>query len=288
MHTTASLTRDLRALTLPTGSIVLVHSGFRAFGPVDGGPEAIVAALRAALGPDATIVAPTFTTNLVDPYSWPVPPSAAERRWLMDQMPAYDPDRSVPHKMGAVAIALWRAPGAIRSRHPVTSWAAIGPRAEELLRDHPLDDPEGVDGPVGRAWRADGWVLLLGVDHDADTTVHLAESMLDMPHLREIPDRWPEDRPDGTRVWVPVVKTTKCSDGFVKLRPHLEQAGVVRFGRVGDATAQLARSRDVVRVATEVLSADPTALLCDDPECVHCPTSRRVLTGWRPGGPAPG
>lgn len=280
MHDVTSLTADLRALPLPQGRPILVHSGLRALGPVDGGPDTVVAALLAAGGPTTTFAVPTFTTNLVDPYTWPTPPAPDERERLLAAMPAFDPATSAPHKMGAIATALWRTPGAVRSRHPVTSWAAIGPAADALTRDPPLDDPEGVDGTVGRVWKEDGWVLLLGVDHDADTTIHLAESLLDMPHLRELPDRWPDDRPDGTRVWRAVAKTTKCSDGFVALGPPLERAGAIHRGRVGDAPAQLLRSRALVEVATALLSADPTALLCPDPECVHCPTSRRVLAGW--------
>jgi aminoglycoside 3-N-acetyltransferase len=277
MHTAASLTRDLRALPFPEGAVVLVHSSFKALGRVDGGPAAVVAALRAAAGPGGTIAVPTFTNDLIDPYTWPTPPSPAERERILATMPTFDPARSPSHKMGAVAETLRQTPGTIRSTHPVTSWAAIGPLAEALTRDVSLDDPEGTDGVVGRAWARDGWVLLLGVDHDADTTIHLAESRLEMPHLLELPDRFPEDRPDGTRVWRPVRKTTKCSDGFVAIGPALEH--VVVRGTVGDAPAQLLRSRAIVDVATAALTADPTALLCGDQGCVHCPTSRRVLTG---------
>lgn len=282
MHTLESLTADLRDLPLPTDTVILVHSGYRAVGPVEGGPATVVAALRAAGGPTTTFAAPTFTSQLTDPYTWPVPPPPEERARIVEAMPRFDPAVSPPHHMGAIATALWRTPGALRSTHPVTSWSAIGPLAEALTRDPPLDDPEGANGTIGRVWRADGWVLLLGVDHDADTTIHLAESLLEMPHLLELPDRWPDEDERGTRIWREIRKTTKCSDGFVQIRPHIERAGIVRRGRVGSALAELLRSRDLVRVAGELLSEEPTALLCDDPTCVHCPTSRRVLTKFRP------
>jgi len=286
MHDLASLAADLRRLGVSPGGVVLVHSGFRSFGPVQGGPDAVARALLGASGPEGTILAPTFTTNLVDPYTWPVPPSPEERERLLQSIPYFDPQSSPPHKMGAVARALWRTPGARRSRHPVTSWVALGPLAESLMANHPLDDPEGIDGPVGRAYRADASVLLLGVDHDANTTIHLAESLLEMPHLTQLPDRFPVRGPDGARTWRAIRKTTKCSDGFVKLEPHLERAGVIRRGRVGDAPSQLLRSRDIVRVAVELLMRQPEALLCDDVECVHCPTSRRALVGFAAELPA--
>jgi aminoglycoside 3-N-acetyltransferase len=258
--------------------VVLVHSGFRALGFVEGGPDAVVQALRAA-APHATFAVPTFTTDRIDPYTWPTPPSGEERARLLREIEPFDPRTSAPHKMGAVATALWRAPGALRSLHPVTSWAALGPGAEELLRDHDLDDPEGEGGPVGRAWQAGGHVLLLGVDHDADTTIHLAESLLEMPHLRELPDRYPVGS-GAERQWRPIAKTTKCSDGFVAAGPYL--ASAARAGRVGEADALLLPSREIVRRMATLLASEPTALLCGDPDCVHCPTSRRVLASFRP------
>jgi aminoglycoside 3-N-acetyltransferase len=282
MHTATTLQVDLLGLGVPRDSVLLLHSGYRALGALEGGPVAVLSALRSTLGRQGTLLAPTFTTQLTDPATWPVPPPLEERARILEAMPLFDPAESPPHKMGAIATALWHTAGAVRSDHPVTSWAAIGPEALALTREHSRDDPEGIDGPVGRAYRADAWVLLLGVGHDANTTIHLAESLLEMPHLRALPDRYPLAGPDGRREWRAVQKTTKCSDGFVGLEPHLDAAGPIRRGRVGDADAQLLRSRDIVRVAVSLLSREPAALLCDDPECVHCPTSRALLLGWRP------
>jgi aminoglycoside 3-N-acetyltransferase len=281
MHTLASLAAELRQLGVPQGQILIVHSGYRSLGMVEGGPATVARALVATVGASGTVLVPTFTTDLIDPYTWPVPPSPAERQRIMEQMPCFDPATSPPHKMGAVARALWQLPGTIRSLHPVTSWSAIGPAAEALTRDHSREDPEGIDGPVGRAFRAGATILLLGVTHDANTTIHLAESLLEMPHLLTLPDRYPVRTPDGDREWRPVQKTTKCSDGFVKIEEHLERAGVIVRGQVGDAPSQLVRSRDIVRLAAELLARDPLALLCDDPECVHCPASREALRDFQ-------
>ena len=282
MPTAQSLAIDLERLGVPRGAVLVVHSGLRELGLVEGGPPTVLSAIRSVLGEQGTVLAPTFTTQLIDPATWPEPPPPEERARIMAAMPLFDPAHSPPHKMGAIAATLWRTPGALRSHHPVTSWTALGPAAETLTRDHPLDDPEGIDGPTGRAYRADALVLLLGVGHDANTTIHLGESLLDMPHLHALPDRYPVALPDGSRQWREVRKTTKCSDGFVRIEPQLEAAGAIRRGKVGEAEAQLLRSRDIVRVAVGLLAHEPTALLCDDPDCVHCPTSRGILRDWRP------
>jgi len=63
-----------------------------------------------------------------------------------------------------------------------------------------------------------------------------------MPHLRELPDRYPIVERDGSRGWRAVAKTTKCSDGFVRLQRFVDAAAVVRHGQVGNARAQLLRS----------------------------------------------
>ncbi|MBK8011860.1 MAG: AAC(3) family N-acetyltransferase [Deltaproteobacteria bacterium] len=283
-QTAEQLIADLRALGLDQckPAPLIVHSGFRSLGPVAGGPATAVNALLSAVGDEATILMPGFTTQLTDPYVWPVPPSPATRAHMLNEIPAFDPVTSPPHKMGAIVSSFWRRDDVVRSAHPVTSWLALGPRARELTDDHDLGDPEGIHGPVGRVFESDGWVLLLGVDHDANTTIHLAESLLDMPHLRILPDRYPVVDDRGKRVWRTITKTTKCSDGFVKLSPVLEAAGLGRRGLVGQATAQLFRSRDIVRIASDLLGRDPAGLLCDDPECVHCPSSRASLRDWKP------
>lgn len=278
-HDLTSLRSDLLHLPL-RARVLIVHASYKALGAVEGGPDTVLAALSEAVGPEGTLLMPAFTTDLIDPATWPTPPAPAERLRLLQTIPYFDPAVSVPYKMGALSVALWRSEGALRSHHPVTSWTARGPHAEALLRDHPLDDPEGANSPIGRAWRADAAVMLIGVDHDTDTTIHLAESLLDMPHLRTLPDHFPERSPDGSRDWRPVAKTTKCSDGFVAIEPLLSP--VTTRLTLGDATVKVLRSRDVVRLAGGLFRVDPPALLCGDPTCVHCPTSRAALATWVP------
>ncbi|MCB9683700.1 MAG: AAC(3) family N-acetyltransferase [Alphaproteobacteria bacterium] len=275
MADAASLTAELRA-ALPPGGVWIVHSSCRSLGAVEGGADAVVEALIAALGPEGTLMVPTFTTNLTDPARWAAPLAGHERLATMARIPAFRADRSPSFEMGAIPEAVRRHPRALRSDHPVTSWTSIGRRARELLADHPLDDPEGEGGPLGRAWRLNATILLIGVGQDRNTTIHLAESMLDLPHLHAMRDRYPVDGPDG-RSWREVEKTTHCSDGFVALEPLLVEVGVMSTFRLGDALVRRMSSPDVVRVATELLRRDPTALLCHDPVCPNCVTSRTLL-----------
>nr|WP_246001485.1 AAC(3) family N-acetyltransferase [Allorhizocola rhizosphaerae] len=65
-----------------------------------------------------------------------------------EEHPAYDPDLSeADHGNGRLPEALRRRPGAVRSRHPGVSFAALGAAAAELMADQPWNDPHGPGSP---------------------------------------------------------------------------------------------------------------------------------------------
>ena len=83
--------------------------------------------------------------------------------------------------LGIVADIFWRLPGVLRSNH-CHAFAAIGTYASVITRD-PLPLPPHIPtSPAGRVHDLDGQVLLLGVGHDADTMLHLAEVMAGVPY----------------------------------------------------------------------------------------------------------
>jgi len=66
-------------------------------------------------------------------------------------------------------------PGAYRSSHPQFSFAAVGSAAQQLTADQRLSDACGEGSPLARLYEPDGRVLVLGVGHDNNTPLHLAE-----------------------------------------------------------------------------------------------------------------
>lgn len=65
--------------------------------------------------------------------------------------------------------------------------------------------------------------------------------------------------------------------GSNKIDPPLRGKGAIREANVGAVRLMLMRAADVVRVARELLRADPAALLCDDPGCERCRQARVLL-----------
>ncbi|WP_164012000.1 AAC(3)-IV family aminoglycoside N-acetyltransferase [Pyxidicoccus trucidator] len=242
---------QLRALGIKRGGVLLVHTSFRAVRPLEGGPAGLIEALRTALGPDGTLVIPAWTgsdTEPFDPASTPASPD-----------------------LGVVPETFWRLPGVLRSNHPF-AFAAAGPEAERILAD-PLPVPPHIHAsPVGRVYDLDGQVLLLGVGHDADTTIHLAEL------LAEVPYGTPKSitvLQDGRPVRIEYEENDHCCQRFDLADGWLRERGLQAEGRVGHATARLMRARDVVAVAREHLARDPLVFLhSPSAGCEECNEAR--------------
>ena len=153
---------------------MLVHAALRQVGPVLGGPDTIVSALRDVLGPHGTILAYTDWQGQDDVEAWP------DRR---DDHPPFDPLSSRAVRDNGFWPELLRTtPGALRSGNPGASVAALGGRATWFTADHPLDYGYGPGSPLDKLVEADGRVLMLGAPPDTMTLLHYAEHLSNIPH----------------------------------------------------------------------------------------------------------
>ena len=172
--------------------------------------------------------------------------------WTGDDEVPFDPAATpAAEDLGATADLFWRQPGVVRSDH-LQAFAAIGPQAEAVVKT-PLPLPPHVpDSPVGRVHDLDGQVLLLGVGHDADTSLHLAELLAKVPY--GIP-RHCMVMQDGKRVRVDYLENDHCCQRFALADDWLRARGLQVEGPVGHATARLARARDIVGLAVDATAA---------------------------------
>ena len=247
--TQADLVRDLRALGLAAGSVVLVHASLSRLGAVVGGEQAVVLALEEVLGPDGTIVVPTQSWHLCDP-AYLGDPGVPPDRWddVRAALPAYDPAWTPTRTMGAVADAVRTRAGAVRSAHPHRSFAAVGPHAGEVVARHDLADPVGEGSPLAALYALDAQVLLLGVGHDKNTSLHLAEARSGLP-LPTVPNGAPL-LVDRVRRWVTFDEPVVDDADFGEVGAAFAAAGAgERHGVVGRADARLMPVRALVDFA---------------------------------------
>lgn len=257
--TPAGIARDLRRLGVENGMLLNVHSALSRLGWVVGGAQGVIEALLDVVGDSGTLMMPSHSGQLSEPANWRQPP-APEAWWetIRSEMPAYHPARTPTRLMGAIAETFRAWPGVQRSLHPQSSHTALGPRAAEIVAEHPLEAPFGDASPMGKLYDLNGHVLLLGVGHGNNTVLHLAEHRADFPGKRSHREGAPI-RIDGERRWQTFHPLQIRTDDFAVLGEAFAATGGEIRGAVGAADAILMRARDVVDFAVPWFEANRTA-----------------------------
>lgn len=246
-HSIQSVVAQLHALGVEPGDVLLVHSSFRAARPVEGGPAGLIEALSEAIGPEGTLVMPSWTGD--------------------DDRP-FDPktDRANPD-LGVVPETFWRMPGVLRSDHAF-AYAARGPAAERILADGLPLPPMRPESPAGRVLACDGRILLLGVEHDANSSLHLCELLAGVPyrtpkHITVLRDGAPQRIDYG--------ENDHCCQRFKQAGDWLKARGLQSEGPVGHAASKLMRARDLADTVVPRLARAPFAFLhARGAGCVEC------------------
>lgn len=178
----ARLRDDLAEWGVRPGGVLMVHSSLSGTGLA---PVAVRDALLSALGPDGTLVVPAFTPENSDTsreyQAFTEGMTEREKAEFRAGMLPFEKDATPCPTMGALAECVRTTPGAVRSAHPQTSFAAAGRRAEELLSDHDPRCHLGERSPMAALYEADAQVLLLRVGFGVCTAFHLAEYRMTPP-----------------------------------------------------------------------------------------------------------
>jgi len=248
-----ALIHQLLDLGVIRGGVLLVHTSFSKVKPVEGGPIGLISALHAALGPEGTLVMPSMSYDDDHPF---------------------DKTKSHCVEMGITADTFWRLPGVLRSDNN-HAFAAVGPFAEKITASHPIDIPHGLDSPVGRVYKLDGQVFLLGVGHDSNTTIHLAENLAGVRYRR---DKHITVLKDGKPTRLDYREIDHCCQNFSLVDGWLNEKGLQQHGKVGNADALLSHSRDIVEVVTERLRENETTFLHPEGFDEQCDDARASLS----------
>ena len=250
------LSKALRGLGIERDKPVLVHSSLSSFGEeLQGGAQTVLGALTANF---RSVIAPTFTyRTMVIPQVGP-PDNALDYdkgRFTSRRAEIFDPEMPADPLMGAIPEALRRHPKAKRSLHPILSFSGVN--AAPALNAQSYTEPLA---PIEVMMKAGGWVLLVGVNHTVNTSIHYAERLA----WRKQFVRWALTQ-HGVRE---CPGFPGCSEGFEAIAPRLE--GVTRTTVVGQARLRAVPLEDLIEAARAWILEDPQALLCDRDFCARC------------------
>ena len=155
----------LLQLGIEPGDLVLIHSSFKSLGPVEGGAESIIAGALEAIGPEGTLVLPTFCQqNFSQVYETWHPAKPSDTGWLTNYFRKRE--------------------GSFRSDQATHSVAASGKDAAWLTETHGHthkrfgnfgDTPFSADSPWEKMYEKNAKIVLLGVSPLYITFRHYAE-----------------------------------------------------------------------------------------------------------------
>ncbi len=163
----------------PPGRPLIVHASLRSFvTPIAGGADTLLDVL---LRRGRTVMVPAFTEpqfglaapaamrpvrNGIDYTTLPAVPPLPEGALYAAGCGLINPG------LGVLPAALISRPGAVRGEHPLNSFAALGPLADELIA---AQSPANVYGPIRELAARTGLIFLIGVGLNRMTALHLAE-----------------------------------------------------------------------------------------------------------------
>lgn len=231
------------------GQTIMVHTSLSNLGFVCGGAQTIIESLLESVGTDGTIMMPTQSWKNLDPTSgvhWEEP----EEWWqiIRDNWPAYHKDITPTNTMGAVAEMFRTWPGSVRSDHPARSVAANGKHADYLTKNHDLSNIFGEDSPIGKLYALDGYVLLIGVDYDKNTSIHLADVRATYPGKHNCTEH-SAIMENGKRVWKAYETLFVDGEDFVQIGEAFEKECSVSKASLGNGTITFMRQRELVDFA---------------------------------------
>jgi aminoglycoside 3-N-acetyltransferase len=261
MITFREFVNAFRELGLDRSQPVIVHASLSSVGEIRGGAETVLGALLTLTN---SLIAPVFTyKTMITPETGPENNAFSygtgkDRNSLAE---FFHPDMPADPGMGILAETIRKHPNARRSGHPILSFAGI--QVDEALSAQTIEDPLA---PFGVLASQHGTVLLIGVDHTVNTSIHYAEKLAGRKQFV----RWALT-PQGVRECPGM---SGCSDSFNQASALLEP--ITRSTHLGDASLQALPLAQMLDILVENIKKQPALLLCENAD-ERCAEVRRSI-----------
>ena len=224
MITRKDVFRLFEGFGIPRDGIVTVHSSLREIGPIEGGADGLIDAMKEYLC-DGLLLIPTHTWENVNAAN-----------------PHFDVRSTIPCIGTLAKVAAFR-PDGVRSLHPTHSMAAFGKGAREYIKgEEKSSTPAPVGGALSRLFELGGYVLLIGVGHERNTYLHSIDERIYQPN-RIAPKGFPVEITDSdgnihiNRDFHPHhTAGIRCglSEYYRNYKHALDVTGAVQYARLGN------------------------------------------------------
>ncbi len=244
----ADIKAGLAIVGLKKGHMAFVHSSLSKLGYVEGGADTVIDALLETVGPEGTIVMPTFAWTLFHD----------KKAVVLDVT-----NTAVKSEVGIISETFRKRKGVIRSRHICHSVAAIGPHAKDVMGEGVRSFGPG--STFDRLYQSNSWNLFLGVGFSVCTALHMVEEHMRVPY-REYRDFRGSTviLPDGSEIpsqSVEYLKKEGYHNDFEKMGEIFSNQGILRTCKVGEAKVINVKIRDIFDVTKRYMEDDIGFLL---------------------------
>lgn len=253
----SDLLYQLAAMGVPRDRVVLIHSSLRAVGAIEGGGATLVDALVEHITAEGGLCCfPTHTWHLIG-----------------EDVPTLDLTKNETCVGALTRLALEDGRGT-RTLNPTHSMVVFGDprRVAAFVADEEKQTTHTAPGGCyGKLFDEDGYVLLLGVGHKANTYLHCVEEMLDVEGRLtkepiDVSVKYPSGEIEHRLVYTfDEERNGDVSHHFPKFEPAFRAHGCIVDGYIGEAPTQLCSARGMKRVMALIYArACGRELLFDD------------------------
>ena len=239
------LVSEFKRIGLTTGDVLLVHSSFKSFGGVEGGPQTVVDALITVLGNEGTLIVPRFNFDF-STYGTP---------WDI---------RSTPSQMGIISEFVRKDPRSKKVFHPIYPFCIIGKHADELVK-HRYKGGYSKDSIFHQLRVLDAKIIQIDKVYKGTTIIHHVEEMLkvDYKYYKDftgyVIDENGKKYKDTFNLYVRDIEKGYVTD-VIPIGKILEQEGVMKIDKIGDATIWYMKAEDVYQCTVNAIKKNPHVL----------------------------
>ena len=222
MLTKLEIKEIFKNIGLKNTDTIMIHSGLRAIGEIEGNAEGLIEALKEYFN-EGLVILPTHT--------W---------AYMKEDNMVFHKNQT-PSCVGALTNVAMKTPGFIRSMHPTHSVCAYGKDAKAYTDlDRYATTPVGPNNCFGELKNRNAKILFLGAPLSKNTFIHSIEEEFD------VPDRFTDfiyhfsskDQEITLHYEMPrhfSTKSAHISEHYEKLLPRLLERGIATEFQFGNA-----------------------------------------------------
>ena len=143
------LVLNFRELGLAKGDVLLVHSSYKSFGGVEGGPQTVIDALKFILSEEGTLIVPTFNYDFCDGVSYDV--------------------KKTPSKMGIISELVRTDSNSKRTFDPVFSFSILG-KHRDYLANLKYEHSFGPNSVFAKLRELNAKIMIIGLSYNESVT----------------------------------------------------------------------------------------------------------------------